>query len=59
MLNDDEINQAVIHQEDEENDDKKGNDKGKLSHAAGRAALELATTYIEQQTEATKVDMMG
>lgn len=60
ILNDDEIVQAVICQEDEEEEvnDEEGNVEEKMSHAEGRAALELATTYIEQQTEATAVDVM-
>ena len=61
ILNDDEIVQAVICQEDEEEEkvnDEEGNVEEKMSHAEGRAALELETTYIEQQTEATAVYFM-
>ena len=29
-----------------------------MTHAEGRVALQLATTYVEQQTEATAVDVM-
>ena len=57
ILNDDEIVQSVIYQEDEEEEvnEEEGNVEEKMSHTKGRAALELATTYIEQQTEANTV----
>lgn len=51
--------QTVTHQdnEEEEVDDEGGNDEGKISHTEWRAALQLATTNIEQQTQAPAVDM--
>lgn len=62
ILNDDEIVQAVMNQEandeDEEEDGEEGTSEGNLSHEEGRAALERATMYVEQQVAATVVDVM-
>ncbi|KAG8310612.1 hypothetical protein J6590_060824 [Homalodisca vitripennis] len=55
VLNDEEIAQSVLQRQDtqdvEEEDDVDGevDDEGQMSHAEGVAALQLATTYIEQQ----------
>ena len=60
ILNDYEIVQAIICQEDKEEEEVnegEGNVEDKMIHAKGRAALELATTYIKQQTEAIAVDV--
>lgn len=61
ILNDDEIVQAVMNQEvsdeDEEEDGEEGSSEGNLSHEEGRAALERATMYVEQQAAATVVDV--
>jgi hypothetical protein len=64
ILNDDEIVDVVLRQEeekeedDDEGDSEAGNGVGILTHAEGRAALELATTYVEQQPGASAVDVM-
>ncbi|KAG8251731.1 hypothetical protein J6590_073610 [Homalodisca vitripennis] len=62
VLNDDEIVECVIRQDNEMNNDADGaeieeeDEENKMSHAEGKAALQLAATYIEQQKEATAVD---
>lgn len=64
VFNDDEIIQTVVNQQNKEDDgesaeeDKDEEDEEKMSHAEGKAALQLAATYIEQQKEATTVDVM-
>lgn len=64
LLNDDEIVQAVINKEgndddeDEDDDGEEGGSEGNLSHEEGRAALERAVMYVEQQAAATAVDVM-
>ena len=64
VLNDDEIVDSVIRQENEREEEdadevEEGKEKeGRVSHAEGKAALQLAATYIEQQNEATAVDIM-
>lgn len=63
ILNDDEIVEVVLRHgeepdEEEEDDSGAGNSEGILSHAEGRAALELATAYVEQQAIASPVDVM-
>ncbi|KAG8293318.1 hypothetical protein J6590_020926 [Homalodisca vitripennis] len=54
VLNDEEIAQLILQRQDtqdveEDNVDGGVDNKGKMSHAKGVAALHLATTYIEQQ----------
>uniref|UniRef100_A0A1B6JVI3 HTH CENPB-type domain-containing protein n=1 Tax=Homalodisca liturata TaxID=320908 RepID=A0A1B6JVI3_9HEMI len=64
VLNDDEIVECVIRQDNEMNNDADGaeieeeDEENKMSHAEGKAALQLAATYIEQQKEATAVDVI-
>ncbi|XP_046686313.1 uncharacterized protein LOC124371986 [Homalodisca vitripennis] len=64
VLNDEEIAQSVLQRQDtqdvEEEDDVDGevDDEGQMSHAEGVAALQLATTYIKQQTTSTTGDVM-
>ncbi|XP_054256871.1 jerky protein homolog-like [Macrosteles quadrilineatus] len=64
ILNDEEIAQSVLQRqetqegEEEEGGDRDEDDECKMSHAEGMAALQLATTYIEQQTSSTAVDLM-
>lgn len=64
VLNDDEIAECVIRQENEKDNDtdaaenEEEDEENKMSHAEGKAALQLAATYVEQQKEATAIDVM-
>lgn len=63
VFNNDEIVQSVVDQLNKEDDggtaeEDKDEEEERMSHAEGRIALQLAATYIEQQKEATTVDVM-
>lgn len=63
VFNDDEIVQSVVDHQSKENDgenaeENKVEEEERISLAEGKAALQLASTYIEQQKEATTVDIM-
>uniref|UniRef100_A0A6P7FZZ1 Uncharacterized protein LOC114332806 n=1 Tax=Diabrotica virgifera virgifera TaxID=50390 RepID=A0A6P7FZZ1_DIAVI len=39
-------------------ENEEGDEENKMSHAEGKTALQLAATYVEQQKEATAIDVM-